>query len=277
MARAGGNGTGLGRRRARVVRAVATAGLLAACVLAGCAQHARVLCEPLGLASGGEYARAVAAIDETKIADSGNDRLLYHAQRGHLLHLAGEYEASNSEFEAAVVAAEELEPWSITGTVTDYTFNETVKAYAGEDFERAYLHYYMALNYLALDDLEGALVECRRLDEVFRELDARYEEETGRYQDDGFIRYLAGLLYEAMGRPDDARVDFKLAVRAYEGETGEGAGMGVPSGLESSPPDTVGAEIGAGGGGSTGQGGERPAEIVAPGHLQFADHAVKPT
>lgn len=216
------------RPRPATALAVAAA---AACVLAGCAQHARVICEPLALASRGDYERAVRAIDETKIAGSGRDRLLYHAQRGHLLHLAGDHEASNREFEAAIAAAEELEPWSITETVTDYTFNETVKAYAGEDFERAYLHYYMALNYLALDDLEGALVECRRLDEVFRELDARYEEETGRYQDDGFIRYLSGLVYEAMGKPDDARVDYELAVRAYEGEVGEGTGMGVPPGL----------------------------------------------
>ena len=228
--------------RVRRASALALALLCAAapallCALAGCTQHARVICEPLGLASDGEYALAAAAIDETKIAGSGNDRFLHHAQRGHLLHLAGEYEASNSAFEAAVAAAEELEPWSLSETVTDYTFNETVKAYAGEDFERAYLHYYMALNYLALDDLEGALVECRRLDEVFRELDARYEEDTGRYQDDGFIRYLSALVYEAMGKSDDARIDFELAARAYEGEVGKGAGMGVPSGLEASLPE----------------------------------------
>ncbi|MEA3409823.1 MAG: hypothetical protein U9Q95_05695, partial [Candidatus Eisenbacteria bacterium] len=116
--------------------------------------------------------------------------------------------------------------WSVTETLTDYTFNETVKAYSGEDYERAYLHYYMALNYLEMDDLQAALVECRRLDEVFRELDARYEDD-GRYQEDGFIRYLSGLIYESMGHRDDARVDFRLAVRAYEVE--RGGEMGVPT------------------------------------------------
>ncbi len=212
--------------------------LFAVCVcaglLSGCTPAARVICEPLEKAYAGDLTAAIEAIDKTSIANSEKDRLLYRAQRGHLLHLAGEFEESNHEFDLAVVAANELEPVSITGAIADYTLNETVKAYVGEDFERAYLHYYMTLNYLMLDDLEGALVECRRLDEVFRKLDARYEEGTDRYQDDGFIRYLSGLIYEAMGKREDAFIDYLLAVRAYEGESGLGALMGVPQGLAES-------------------------------------------
>jgi hypothetical protein len=181
----------------------------------------------------GDPSAAVSAIDATKLARSGRDRFLYHAQRGHLLHLAGDYEASNVEFETAVAVSRELEPWSVTETLTDYTLNEAVKPYSGEDYERAYLHYYMALNYLGMDDLEGALVECRRLDEVFRELDARYEDD-GRYQDDGFIRYLTGLIYEARGDLDGARVDFRLAVGAYEGDWGGRTGVAIPPGLTAS-------------------------------------------
>jgi tetratricopeptide (TPR) repeat protein len=205
--------------------------LVSVCALVGCSQHARVLCEPLELMYRGDPAAAVAAIDETELAESDRDRFLYHAQRGHLLHLAGDFEASNREFEVAAAVSDELEPWSVTETLTDYTFNEAVKAYSGEDYERAYLHYYMALNYLEMDDLQGALVECRRLDEVFRKLDARYEDD-GRYQEDGFIRYLSGLIYESMGARDDARVDFRLAVRAYEGEWGGEIGVPLPQELE---------------------------------------------
>jgi len=217
-----------------IVRRVAA--LLLTCLLSllptlGCTQHARVLCEPLGLASSGRYLDAVGSLDETDVADSDDDRFLYHVQRGHLLHLAGEYEESNAEFDRADAVARELEPWSVSETITDYTFNEAVKAYAGEDYERAYIHYYMALNYLGLGDLDGAIVECRRLDEIFRELDARYEEGTERYQDDGFIRYLSGLLYEARGYAGDAFIDYELAVRAYLGDTGPAAGLSVPHGL----------------------------------------------
>ena len=219
--------------RTNTFRLAAGAALVSACLLAGCAPHTRVLCEPLELTYGGDPSAAVAAMDGTKLAGSDRDRFLYHAQRGQLLHLAGEFEASNRELEAAVAVSQELEPWSVSETLLDYTLNEAMNAYAGEDYERAYLHYYMALNYLETDDLEGALVECRRLDEVFRELDARYEDD-GRYQDDGFIRYLSGLIREATGDRDGARVDFRLAARAYDGDWGGLTGVPAPPGLAES-------------------------------------------
>jgi hypothetical protein len=217
------------RRRAGRGAAAALALVLLVFVW-GCAQHARVICDPLEKASRRDFDEAVSSLDETKLAESGRDRFLYHAQRAHLLHLAGRYEASNAEFERAVRVGEELEPTSVTATLADYTINEAVKAYPGEDYERAYLHYYMALNYLALDDQEAALVECRRLDRTFRELDARYDDD--RYQDDGFIRYLSGLIYEATGRTNDAYVDYKAAVRAYTRERPGRAGL--PDGLVAS-------------------------------------------
>jgi hypothetical protein len=233
-----------GATRPSTFVAVLLSGVLLA--LGGCAQHARVICEPLALVYHGDVAEAVTALDATKVAESSNDRFLYHTMRGQLLELAGDYDASNVEFEQAVAIADALEPWSVTGTLADYTVNEVLKDYVGEDYERAYVHYYLALNYLAMNDLEGALVECRRLDEVFRALDARYEEGTRRYQDDGFIRYLSGLVYEAEGKLDDALIDYHLALDAYRGEVGEAIGVEPPAGLVESA-----ARLDAGGGAGT--------------------------
>jgi hypothetical protein len=228
-------------RATRAWRGAAAAFVLVACI-SGCAQHASVICDPLEKASRGDFAAAVASLDETTLAGSDRDRFLYHAQRGHLLHLAGDYEASNAEFERAVRIGEDLEPTSVTATLADFTLNEAVKAYAGEDYERAYLHYYMALNYLALDDPESALVECRRLDRAFRKLDARYDDDD-RYQDDGFIRYLSGLIYESTGRINNAFVDYKAAARAYISRThGTDA---LPDGLAESLRE-AGARLGLG-------------------------------
>ena len=219
--------TGSAERAPRVALA-----LVLTLLLAGCAQHARVICDPLEKASSRDFAAAVQSIDETRLADSDRDRFLYHTQRAHLLHLAGDYEASNREFELAVRIGDELEPTSVTATLADYTINEAVKAYPGEDYERAYLHYYMALNYLALDNPESALVECRRLDLTFRELEARYGTPEERFQDDGFIRYLSGLIYESTGRLNDAFVDYKAAVRAYVADPS--GKQRVPDGLQMS-------------------------------------------
>jgi len=219
----------LARSRAAALVTLAAAGAL----FSGCAQHARVLCEPLERVYQGDAPGAVEALDRTPVAESSHDAFLYHAVRGQLLQMEGEFAASNAEFEAAAAASDALEPWSVSETITDYTVNEAVKAYAGEDYERAYLHYYMAKNHLALDDTEGALVELRRLDEEFRKLDARYEDDR-RYQDDGFIRYLSGLIYESAGRLDDARVDYRLALAAYDGGGGLSLGVPAPRGLRES-------------------------------------------
>jgi len=218
-------------RAAGAVRAAASAAAIAlAALLGGCAQHARVICEPLARAYADDARGAVKALDRTAVARSSRDAFLYHAMRGQFLQMAGDLSASNAAFDAAAAASDALEPWSVSETLTDYTVNEAVKPYAGEDYERAYLHYYMARNYLSLGNMEGALVELRRLDEVFRKLDARYEDDR-RYQDDGFIRYLSGLIYESVGKLDDARVDYRLAVAAYEGGGGLSLGVAPPAGL----------------------------------------------
>jgi len=179
----------------------------------GCASHAQRMCEPLAMVYQGACAEAVAAIDKTDVARSGKDKFLYHAQKAHLLHIAGDFELSNNEFERAAAIGDKLEPNSVTETLTDYTVNEAVKAYRGEDFERLYLHYYMALNYMMLGDLKEACVEIQRLDGALRKLDARYEDDD-RYQEDGFTRYLSGLVYEGLGDWDDALVDYQKAHRA---------------------------------------------------------------
>jgi len=200
---------------------------------ASCAPHAQVMCEPLEEAYRGRLDRAVQALDATALADSKRGAFLYHAQRGHLLHLEGDAEASNRELELAVAVADALDPPSVSETLTDYLVNEAVKPYAGEDYERAYLHYYMLLNYLDLGKPGEALVEAKRLDQVFRNLDARYDD--GRYEDDGFIRYLSGLLYESIGEDDEAFVDYRLAYRAYSGE---------PAGFIGPEPAPAGDSVG---------------------------------
>jgi hypothetical protein len=45
------------------------------------------------------------------------------------------------------------------------------------------------------------------------------------------IRYLSGLIYEARGERDEAFIDYRKAVLAYEGETGSETGAGSPPGL----------------------------------------------
>ncbi|HEX4924379.1 MAG TPA: hypothetical protein VFV50_09840, partial [Bdellovibrionales bacterium] len=70
------------------------------------------------------------------------------------------------------------------------------------------IHVYLALNFLMKDNLEGALVETRRLDEKL----TKYRNEAKRdYEQNPFARYLSAMIWETDRRFDDAYIDYKSA------------------------------------------------------------------
>lgn len=218
-------------------------------LLVGCTQHPQQMLPAFRNLQCGDLASAQEEVLKSKVCKSAKNRFLCQAEQGLLLHLAGDYQASSRAFDQAVRIADELEPMSVTGTLANYTITEVTSAYPGEDFERAYLHYYMALNYIMLEDYREALVEFRRLDDTFRKLYARHEGDD-RYQEDGYIRFLSGLVYDAMRERNDALVDYRSAWDWYASNTR--MGLSLPEelaeclcccaralGMESAVPDEV--------------------------------------
>ncbi|MGR5489135.1 hypothetical protein ACPV5F_25140, partial [Vibrio alfacsensis] len=58
---------------------------------------------------------------------------------------------------------------SITDTATSVgalAVNDNITEYVPPDYELGYLHLYLGLNYIQKNDLEGALVEVRRANQV---------------------------------------------------------------------------------------------------------------
>jgi uncharacterized protein len=127
--------------------------------------------------------------------------------------------------------------------------NEKVEPYRGEDFEKTLVHTFMALNYLMINDWEGARVEVRRaydrqqeaarnheksLDEarsdasrqksvnaseLMRDVDQQYADQqpvasrvANAYQN-AFTDFLSAVVYNAQREPNDAYIDLK---KAYE-------------------------------------------------------------
>ncbi len=99
--------------------------------------------------------------------------------------------------------------------------------YTGEDYEAAYLNYFKALNYLDLNDLEGALVECRRVDEKLNYYSDSYGGKNV-YREDAFLRLLTGLIYEAEGDSNNAFIAYRKSLEAYRGYR-EKYGVEVPA------------------------------------------------
>ena len=184
-------------------------------LLSGCAGHQRALLESHALAGQGRFDDALARLDRSELARSSVSRLLYLMERGLLLHLKGDYRESNAVFDEAEVLAEELYTRSLSAESASLLTNDTVIPYAGENFESVYLHYYKILNYLALHEPASARIEARKIDEKLSWFADRF---AGRsvYREDAFLRFLTGLIYEALGEPGEALVAYRKSLTIYE-------------------------------------------------------------
>jgi hypothetical protein len=162
------------------------------------------------------------------------DRLLYLLNAGVVHHYMGQYTESNALLESAELRMEELLTRSASREAASFLVNDRTTAYAGAPWEQSLVNYYKALNYALLGDLEEALVECRRVDIRLSDLQAR---RGGRqsYDEDAFLRYVCGILYEAAGETNDAFVSYRKAVDAYAAQRED---YGVPP-----PPDLLRAAL----------------------------------
>ena len=145
---------------------------------------------------------------------TSNTRFLYYLDRGVTASLLGRYEQSNQFFEQAYIFGEDSRK-NFGKQALSFLSNPNVTLYRGEDHEHLLLLYYKALNYLKLGDYEKALVECRRMNIRLLQLSDRYKSEN-RYQKDGFVNTLIGLIYDASGDYNNAFIAYRNAYNVYE-------------------------------------------------------------
>lgn len=199
-------------------------------LLAGCASHGHDL-QMRSVEShlaGGSPEQALSRLSDLPRAE--RDRGLYEMDRGMILRMAGDIDGSIAALSAAQDILGELEAISLSETAGSLLLAEQVRSYSGEIHERILLHVFQALNYLELGDLDSALVEARRIDLGLRRIDSRFGQAP--HGGDGFARYLAGLIHEAAGEPDDARIAYRHAVRAYRAyRPWSGRSVAVPDDL----------------------------------------------
>lgn len=190
---------------------IASLGLL----LVGCASTGRVQQQIEQNLLVGDYGLALEVVEQERDRTyRGRNRLLYHLEKGMLLHLDGRYAESNAEFETAKRLGDDLYSRSISNEGLSLMTNDYALDYAGENFERTLIHLFAAMNYSLLGERDSALVEARQVGEYLRKL--QVDSTTPNvYQEDAFARYLSALLYEAAGELDAALVDYKKAIAAY--------------------------------------------------------------
>ena len=134
-----------------------------------------------------------------------------------------------TESSAALAKAEEIAEDLYTTDVTDELIsiftNDLARSYPGTQYERLLNHYYRALNYYYQNQLDGALVECRRataLINYFKRVDEKYD-----FFGAAFLAYFSGMLFEAAGEWNDALISYKQAAEYYK-NAAEKTGVNTP-------------------------------------------------
>lgn len=189
------------------------AAVLCLLFLLGCgAAYSSMMRAPLKRLERRDYEGALARLEKPS---GKTDKLLYRLEKGLIHHYQGEYLASNREFDKAEVLIDELYTRSLSRELVALITNDAIITYTGEEFERALIHYYRAMNYSYLGDAEAALVECRKANLKL----ADYAQAAGyqlSYKNDAFIQYMTGLFFEAQGEWNDAYVSYKDAEQGYQ-------------------------------------------------------------
>lgn len=138
------------------------------------------------------------------------DRLLYLLDEATIFHTAGRYEESIKVFRKAIDLSEELSGPQVGAKTASIVANDNLIPYQGERFERVLMHVFQVLNYLGLGEEREALVEVRRIDTLFHnDIDGA----SKKYLRNPFATYLSGLVWQANGKRDDARIDFKRTLK----------------------------------------------------------------
>lgn len=142
--------------------------------------------------------------------DEGDDQLVYLLDYGMALHLSDRYDESIKALLKADDIASIKDYHSISRIAGSILLNEGMVQYKGDDFEKVFIHIYLALNFLMKNDLEGALVETRRTNEILQKF---RDEAKKNYEQNGLAFYLGAIIWEADQKFDDARIAYEDAYR----------------------------------------------------------------
>lgn len=162
----------------------------------------------------GDPQQAAAIVEQTENEYGTKARLLYEMDRGMVLQLAGQYQQSSAALERAEEEVERLYTRTIRSETAAFVSNDNVLPYEGDAYEHVMINVIKALNYAAQGQLQEALVEARRIDHRLNVLSDRVKD-ADKYRNDGFARYVSGILYEAAGDLNNAFIAYRNAYEAY--------------------------------------------------------------
>lgn len=150
---------------------------------------------------------------EQKDLYGSNSEFLYYYDLGCLHHYNRNFKESAANFAKAEQIYEDLYAKSVTNEAAAILTNDNMRPYRAKPFELLLMYELQILNYLAMMDVDGAMVEVRRSQIA---MNALYQKDKKKVNDNGLLRYLSALVYELDGSPDDAAIAYINTVKAYK-------------------------------------------------------------
>lgn len=176
---------------------------------------------------------AIEEFRENFTDSTGRNRLLYLMELGNLMRLSGDF----SEAENLLLQADRLSDHQrgieLGQEIEAFLSSDLALEFRGADYEKVFINYCLAASYAAENNMEDALVECRRVNDKLRVLNQSYEENKNRYSDDAFIRYLMGILYEKAGDLNNALIAYRNSASVYDSLYESDYGISAPRRVQS--------------------------------------------
>ena len=189
--------------------------LLVALLLASCANKSMTRYEEL--AQPLEKKGIDATIEKMKKDQDdlygSNSEFLYYFDLGCLNHYKRNFKESAENFAKAEQIYEDLYTKSVSNEAAAIVTNDNTRPYRARPFELLLMYEFQILNYLAMMDVDGAMVEVRRSQIA---MNALYQKDQKKVNDNGLLRYLSAMVYELDGSTDDAAISYINTVKAYK-------------------------------------------------------------
>jgi len=187
---------------------------LCAMLLACCASPAKLRTESIAKPSAtGDYQSAISNIEKNKKKlYNSEDAFLLEFDLGLLHHYNQNYEQSIKHLANAEHILEDLYTRSLTNEAAAILTNDNVRPYRSYPFEEQWLHTIQILNFMALNEIDGAVVQSRRALLAVQSLE---EKEGEKFNESGLLQYLIALSFERQKSEDDARIAYDNAKKHF--------------------------------------------------------------
>jgi uncharacterized protein len=177
------------------------------------------------------YDKAMHSLENNKLIKKDRNALLYNLEMGKLYRLQNDFTNSNMHLNIADGIIESSRK-SVADIAVGNLVNPMHQTYRGEDFEQFMMHYYKALNYVALGQVQDAVVEARRITLSSGLQSDKFRNKENRYSKDAFALNLQGMIYEMAGDINNAFIAYRNAAEVYLKSNNDYYGVKMPIQLQ---------------------------------------------